>query len=92
MQIIKKQGIYQIEDWSADYPALTWMHYCVGCYPKAQRGCPYWLHDGSKVRVCLQFATMQEAEGCFSALVSGEKCIRDYAAVVYDPRTLSYME
>lgn len=91
MKIIKKQGIYQIEDWSADYPALTWMHYCVGCYPKAKWG-PRWMRDITNVRVCLQFATMQEAEDCFSALVSGEKCIRDYAAVVYDPRTLSYME
>lgn len=93
MEIIKKHGDFQIEDWSMDYPGTSYQ-YAVGCYPTATRsdGSLLWQSVGQRMRIGLNFGTLTQAEECFDNLTSGRKRIRDYADAVWDPRTLAYID
>ena len=93
MKIIKKQDIFQIEDWSMDYPGTSYQ-YTVGCYPTATRsdGSLLWQTVGQKMRIGLSFGTLAEAEECYDSLTSGDKRIKDYSRNVWDPRTLAYID
>lgn len=93
MKILKKQHIFQIEDWSEDYPLLT-RPYCVACYPTATRdgGNSVWFTVGERIRVAFKFCSMSEAVACFAALTAGTKKIKDFSANVDNPRTLAWID
>lgn len=93
MKILKKQNIFQVEDWSGNYPLLT-RPYCVACYPTATRdgGNSIWHTVGSPIRVAFIFGSLSEAETCFAALTAGTKKIKDFTANVDDPRPLAWID
>lgn len=93
MKIVKKNVLFQLEDWSMDYPGATWP-YMVGCYPIATRSdASLFLHKaGQRIRIGLSFETLTEAEECFDSLTSGNKRIKDYSWAAWDPQTLAYID
>lgn len=93
MKITKKQGIFQIEDWTENYPGMI-RPYTVACYPTATRNGnnSHWFTIGSTIRIGLDFDTMQEAETCFAALTAGTKKIKDFTAHANNPRTLDWID
>ncbi len=97
MKILKKQGAYQVEDWSEEwdvetYPNLKQKQYVVGCYPKANMLYPYWYRKETRVRVGIDFETLEEAIECFEHLLNGSKSIPDYKERVSNPKALAWIE
>lgn len=96
MKILEKSGRYQVEDWSADwdiqtYPNLKGNQFVVGCYPEANMLYPFWDRKGCRVRICIDFETLEEANECFKNLLNGTKTIRDYAERVYQKKALKWI-
>lgn len=93
MKIIKRQDIYQLEDWRETYPKSL-RPYTVGCYPTATRNGKnvLWLHIGDTIRIALNFRTIAEAESCYNSLIDGSKTIKDYANAMHDKRGLAWID
>ena len=95
MQILKYTDYFQLEDWSDNfdfdkYPRLLDMRYCVGCYPIAKRTLPdmHFIQPHERMRIGLNFRTLEAAEECFKSLTEGSKTIKDYADHAHEPRHL----
>ena len=93
MKVLEKSGRYQVEDWSMEwdtetYPNLKSMQYVVGCYmPNNHMTCPH----TSRVRLSIDFETLEEANECYKHLVNGTKTVRDYAERVYQQKALEWI-
>lgn len=95
MQILKYTDYFQLEDWSDNfdfdkYPRLLDMQYVVGCYPIAKRTLPdmHFIQPHKRMRISLNFRTLEAAEECFKSLTEGTKTIKDYSDHAHEPRHL----
>lgn len=91
MEIITKQGIFQLEDWGKN---CTIWPYAVGCYPIATRngGNSNWYTLGKPIRIVIEFRFFEDAVACFQALTSGEKKIKDYASNMLNKLPLAWID